>query len=52
MRLKRLVEFLKGIYRTYSQAIIHLMATGPKLDGNTLHIKASFVEWTVILWLK
>ena len=30
----------------------HLMATGPKLDENTLHIKASFVEWTVILWLK
>ena len=27
----------------------HLIATGPKLDENTLHIKASFLEWTVIL---
>ena len=27
----------------------HLIATGPKLDGNTLHIKASFLEWTAIL---
>ena len=30
----------------------HLIATGPKLDGNTLHIKASFLEWMAILWLK
>ena len=30
----------------------HLIAIGPKLDGNTLHIKASFLEWTAILWLK
>ena len=29
----------------------HLIATGPKLDGKTLHINASFLEWTVILWL-
>ena len=29
----------------------HLIAIGPKLDGNTLHIKALFLEWTVILWL-
>ena len=29
----------------------HLIATGPKLDVNTLHIKASFLEWTTILWL-
>uniref|UniRef100_A0A7N2MQC4 Uncharacterized protein n=1 Tax=Quercus lobata TaxID=97700 RepID=A0A7N2MQC4_QUELO len=27
----------------------HLIATGPKLDGNTVHIKASFLEWTTIL---
>ena len=26
-----------------------LIATGPKLDENTLHIKASSLEWTVIL---
>ena len=27
----------------------HLIATGPKLDGKTLHISASFLEWTAIL---
>ena len=27
----------------------HLIATGPKLDGKTLHISASFLEWTTIL---
>ena len=27
----------------------HLIATGPRLDGKTLHIKASSLEWTVIL---
>ena len=30
----------------------HLIATSPKLDRNTLHIKTSFLEWTTILWLK
>jgi len=30
----------------------HLMATSPKLEGNTLHIKALFLECIVILWLK
>ena len=30
----------------------HIMATGPKLEGNTLHNKASFLECTAILWLK
>ena len=30
----------------------HLIATGPKQDANTLHIKASFLECTTILWLK
>lgn len=29
----------------------HLIAKGPKLEGNTLHIKASSLEWTAILWL-
>ena len=29
----------------------YLIATGPKLDENTLHIKASFLECTTILWL-
>ena len=26
----------------------HFIATGPKLDGNTLHIKVSFLEWITI----
>ena len=30
----------------------HLIATGLKLEGNTLHIKASSLEWIAILWLK
>ena len=30
----------------------HLIATGPKLDEKTLHIKASFLECTAIFWLK
>ena len=30
----------------------HLMVVGPKLEGNTLHIKASFLEFIVILWFK
>ena len=27
----------------------HLIARGPRLDGNTLHIKTSSLEWTTIL---
>ena len=30
----------------------HLIATSPKLEGDTLHIKALFLECIVILWLK
>ena len=30
----------------------HLIAIGPKLDGNTLHIKASFLDCIAIIWLK
>jgi len=29
----------------------HFIATGPKLDGKTLHISASFLEWIAIFWL-
>ena len=29
----------------------HLIGAGPKLDGKTLHINASFLEWMAILWL-
>ena len=27
----------------------HLIAIGPKLNGKTLHIRASFWEWIAIL---
>ena len=27
----------------------HLIAIGPKLDGKTLHINASFLEWMAII---
>lgn len=30
----------------------HLIATGPRLEGNTLHIRALFLEHTTILLLK
>ena len=33
------------------KSLNHLIATGPRLDGKTLHIKVSFWEWMVILWL-
>ena len=29
----------------------YLIAASPKLEGKTLHISASFLEWTAILWL-
>ena len=27
----------------------HLITIGPRLDGKTLHIRTSFLEWTAIL---
>ena len=44
-------ELLEGIYGISPQTINHLIATGPKLEGNTLHIKVSSFEWMAILWL-
>ena len=46
------VSPLKELMEPTPKPSNHLIATGPKLDGNTLHIKASFLEWTAILWLK
>ena len=40
-----LKEFMEFAYRPSN----HLITTGPRLDGNTLHIKASSLEWTAIL---
>ena len=43
---------LKELMEPVPKPSNHLIATGPKLDGNTLHIKASFLKCTAILWLK
>ena len=43
------VNSLKELIEPAPRPSNHLIATGPKLNGNTLHIKASFLEWTSIL---
>ena len=43
------VSSLKESMESALRPLNHLIATGPKLDGNTLHIKASSLEWTAIL---
>ena len=50
--LNALVSSLKDLIEHSLRPSNHLIVTGPRLDGNTLHIKASFLEWTAILWLK
>ena len=50
--LNALVSSLKELIEPYLRPSNHLIVTSPKLDGNTLHIKVSFFEWTAILWLK
>ena len=47
-----LVSSLKELMEPSFKPSNHLIAIGPKLDGNTLHIRISFLEWTTILWLK
>ena len=47
-----LVSSLKELIEPSLRPSNHLIATCPKVDGNTLHIKVSFFEWTTILWLK
>ena len=46
------VSSLKESIELALKPLNHLIAKGPRLDENTLHIKASFLEWTTILWLK
>ena len=46
---KARVSFLKESMEFAFKPLNHLIATGPKLDGKTLHIKASSLEFTVIL---
>ena len=45
------VSFLKELTEFVLNPSNHLIAIGPKLDGNTLHIKASSREWTAIFCL-
>ena len=47
-RVSSLKESMEPAFRPSN----HLIATGPKLDVNTLHIRALFLECTAILWLK
>ena len=43
------VSSLKESIKLAFRPLNHLIATGPKLDANTMHIKASSLEWTAIL---
>ena len=49
--LKAYVSCLKELMEFGLRLSNHLIAIGLRLDGNTLHINASFLEWMVILWL-
>ena len=44
-RVSSLKEFMELALKLSS----HLITIGPKLEGRTLHIKASSFEWTTIL---
>ena len=46
---KAYVSCLKESMEFGGRASNHLIAIGPKLDGNTLHISALSLEWTAIL---
>ena len=46
---KACVSYLKEFMEFGLRPSNHLIAIGPKLDGNTLHINASSLEWTTIL---
>ena len=43
------VSSLKELIGPAPRPLNHVIATGLKLDGNTLHIKALFLECTAIL---
>ena len=42
-----LYESMESTFRPLN----HLITAGPKLDGKTLHISASFLKWIAIVWL-
>ena len=46
---KAWVSSLKEFMELALKPSNHLIATGPRLEGNTLHIKASSFEWMAIL---
>ena len=46
---KAWVNYLYESMESAFRPLNHLIATGPKLDEKTLHISASFLEWTAIL---
>ena len=46
---KAWVSSLKEFMELALKPSNHLTATGPRLEGNTLHIKASSFEWMAIL---
>ena len=46
------VSSLKELMEPAVRPSNHLIATGHKLEGKILHIRASFLECTAILWLK
>ena len=45
------MSFLKELTEFVFNSSNHLIAIGPKLDGNTLHIKATPKAWTAIFYL-
>ena len=45
------VSFLKELMEFVLNPSNHLIGIGPKLEGNTLHSKASSWEWTAIFYL-
>ena len=45
------VNFLKELMEFVLSLSNHLIGIDPKLDGNTLHNKASSWEWTVIFYI-
>ena len=46
------VSSLKELIESSFRLSIHLITTGPKLNGNALHIKALLLECTTIFRLK
>ena len=48
---KAWVSSLKEFMELALKLSNHLITTGPKLKGNTLHIRVLSLEWIAIVWL-